>query len=291
MKSSLWLSAGVVLGAMLTALGALVPSGVSLSEGVIARVNGKAITDRDLTFALERLDKNEPSSSQRRLEILNHLINQELLVQRGVHIGLLESDHTVRKTIAMTMVDAIVAQVLAKEPTEEELRAFYQSHLAVFTSPVLMHVQQIFCAGEKDRAEAYTRAEQARTALMGGMSFQEVRERYGDTADSPIPDALAPLSVLQRLLGPTLSDVLQTLEVGDVSAVTPSSAGYHLLRLVERQAEQQRPYETVKEEVRAEYLHRKRDEALQQYLDRLRQEATIVLSPKAPRPDMIAKTE
>ena len=48
------------------------------------------------------------------------------------------------------------------------------------------------------------------------------------------------------------------------------------------------PYETVTTEVKAEFIRRRRDLALQQQLDRLRAQAAIVLSPKAPRLDIVA---
>jgi parvulin-like peptidyl-prolyl isomerase len=154
-----------------------------------------------------------------------------------------------------------------------------------------MYAQQIFCNRDRDQANAYTRAERAREALAHGVSFQEVRAWYGDEDHAMLPEGFTPLPVVRRLLEPMLSEALLTLKVGEISAVLSTSAGYSVLRLVDRQAEQTPPYEAVKQEVRAEYLRRKRDEALQHYLDRLRREAVIVLSPKALRLDMLTKVE
>jgi len=291
MHNKVILAVGVVVGFLLAAVGALTPTTETATNDVVARVNGKAITAEELAFALERSDKAKSATRAQRLEILNQLVDQELLIQRGVEIGLLEADHTVRKTIAMTMVDSIVTEVLAKEPLEEELQTFYQSHLAVFTTLPRAYVQQIFCGEEPDRTDAYTRAEQAHDALTRGVSFQEVSALYGSANAAALPEGLTPLPVLRRLLGPTLSDAVLAMKTGEISAVLATSAGYTVLRLVDQQAEQTLPYEAVKQEVRAEYLHRRRDDALQHYLDRLRQEATIILSPKAPRLDMLTLVE
>jgi parvulin-like peptidyl-prolyl isomerase len=291
MNNKVILAVGVVIGFMLAAFGALAPTLEDLPNDVVARVNGKAITAEELAFALERSGKAEAVTREQRLAVLRQLIDQELLVQRGVEIGLLEADHTVRKTIAMAMIDAVVAEVLAKEPAEKELQVFYQSHLAVFTLPPRAQAQQIFCSRDRDQASAYTRAERAREALVQGVSFQDVRAWYGDDDHAVLPEGLTSLPVLRRLLGPTLSDALLALKVGEISAVLSTGAGYFILQLADWQAEQVQPYEAVRQEVRTEYLRRKRDEALQHYLDRLRREATIVLSPKAPRLDMFTKVE
>jgi len=291
MKNRLFLGLGAAFGLVLAVCGAIVPSTDSLSANVVARVNGKPILSQDLAFALARLHEDGATSSATHAEALNYLIDQELLVQRGVAIGLVESDHTVRKAIAMAMIDAIVAEVLAKEPSDKELRTFYGFHRAVFATPARLHLQHVFCGGSRNLVEARARAEQAREALTHGLSVAEVRERYGDADAIALPDELTPLVVIRRALGPTLSDAVLALQVGEVTLVPVAAVGYYVFRLVSRQDEQVQTYEAVKQEVRAEYFRRKRDEALQQYLNRWRRDAVIVLSPKVQRLDMIANSE
>lgn len=270
------LGIGAAVGIFLAMAGAFVRSSEDLSGNVLARVNGRAITVQDVAFALER------SAGKNLGQTLDFLIDQELLIQRGVEIGLLDSDLTVRKAIAMAVIDAIVADVLKREPTEEELRAFYTSHRAGFALPARLHVQHLFVAEDGDPHTARVRAEQAAAALAQGMSFSEARERYGDKEGVPLPDTPLPLHVLRRSLGPTLADAALTMRAGEVSSPVRSPLGYHILYLVESLPESVRPYEAVRQEVRAEYFRRKRDEALQRHLDRLRRSATIVLSPQAP---------
>jgi parvulin-like peptidyl-prolyl isomerase len=278
------LGAGAAAGILLAAAGALAPTAGDLAGNAIARVNGKAVTSHDLALALRRLadDGRVSPPPTGRQEALGFLIDQELLIQRGVEIGLLESDRTVRKVIAMAMIDAVVAGVLKKEPTEEELRAFYASHQPVFTAPARVHVQHIAFGGDGDLARALAQAERASTAIAQGVSFAETRERYGDKDSAPVPDAPVPFHVLHRHFGPGLTNAALAMPVGAISRPLPSPWGYHLLRVVESQPEHVQPYEAVRQAVKAEYFRRRRDEALQHYLDRLREEATIVLSPKAP---------
>src|SRR5262249_43593601 len=126
-RASMMLGVGVTVGLLLAAVGALMPTTSNFSGNIVAWVNGKAITSHDVELVLQRLNHDRAALPEERREALQRLIDQELLVQRGVEIGLLESDRTVRKALVMAMIDAIVADVLAKEPTEEELRAFYDS--------------------------------------------------------------------------------------------------------------------------------------------------------------------
>lgn len=275
------LGVGAVIGMVLAAAGALLPPTGNLSGNIVASVNGRAITVQELAFAHQRLVGDHPLPREERLELLNRLIDQELLIQRGVEIGLLDSDRSVRKALAMAMIDTIVAQVLAQNPTEAELRAFYDSHTAVFATPARVHVQAIFFAGAGDLGRARTQAERAAAAMANGLSFADARVHFGDPEAVLLPDAPLPINVLRRHLGPTLTEVALTMQPGEISFPLQSSAGYYLLRLVALQPERVQPYAAVKHTVRAEYFRRGRDDALQEYLDRLRAQATIVLSPKA----------
>jgi len=217
------LGLGAIAGLLLAAAGALMPTPGGFSGGVLARVNGKAITVSDVEFALERLDDNSPVTREKQLEVLHRLIDQELLIQRASELGLLDSDRTVRKAVAM----------------------------AVITMPARLRLQQIYCGGDGDFTKALTKVEQAAAAIARGISFAEARKQYDDNNSTPLPDTPLPRHVLQRYLGPTLTETALTMKVGEISPPLPSPVGYHILRVVDRQPEQLRPYESIRQEVRA----------------------------------------
>ena len=290
------LGLGAALGLGLAAAGAFAVPSADFADHVVARVNGTDITRRQLDLAVKRkrvnrfdaegrhvsslartADPQAAPQAQRR-QTLELLIDQELLIQRGVSLGLVASDQTVRKALAMAMIERTVAQVLAREPNEDVLRAFYATHRAVFSLPARLRVQQLtfLAAG---------RAQTAAAALRDGMSFAEARRRFGQPAGAPLPDSLLPAHVLHRYLGPSLTRAALGMKAGEVSAPLASPLGYHILRVAERRAERVRPYPEVKAQVRAEYYRRERDRALERVLDRLRRRATLVLAADAPQPD------
>ena len=268
------LGLGAALGLGLAAAGAFAVPSADLADHVVARVNGTDISRRQL----DRTADPQATAQAQRRQALELLIDQELLIQRGVSLGLVDSDRTVRKALAMAMIDRTVAQVLAHEPDEDALRAFYAAHRAVFSLPDRLRVQQItFPTAE--------RAQTAAAALRDGMSFAEASRRFGQPAGAPLPNSLLPAHVLHRYLGPSLTRTALGMTAGQVSAPLVSPLGYHILRVAERQAERVRPYSEVRAQVRAEYRRRERDRALERVLDRLRRRATLVLAADAPRPD------
>ena len=125
---------------------------------------------------------------------------------------------------------------------------------------------------------AQENAQAASAALDAGMPFAEVAAQYGDEEISPVPDALLPAMKLREYLGPTLVDTLLSMKPEQVSPPLRSGVGFHLLRLVERQAPSSPPFEEIESQVYHEYVRRSGDQALRNYLDQLRRESDVVIA-------------
>jgi parvulin-like peptidyl-prolyl isomerase len=279
---------GAAIGIVLAVAGTLNPASPftgRLPSDAIARVNGKAIPATALAHALARLsnDGAPEMTAEERALVLDRLIDEELLVQRGVEIGLVDSDRMVRRAITMAAIDSIVEEAPGAKPSESELREFHESQHAVFAAPAMAHVQEIFFGSGKDREAALGRAREAAAEIAKGMSFEVAKTRYGDADGVPVPDAPLPFHVLHRHLGPSLASRVLDMTPGEASPPVESPSGYHLLHLVSMKPESVRPFEDVRSEVENEYVRRARDEALSKVIRRLRGEASIVLSPAAPR--------
>ena len=107
-----------------------------LPPDALAVVNGKRISadEYESALALVANDKRGAVTEEDRLLVLDRLIEEELLVQGGIVLGLVETNPAVRKVITQAMLDSIMAESVSEQPSEEELRVFYQEHLATFVS-------------------------------------------------------------------------------------------------------------------------------------------------------------
>lgn len=109
----------------------------TLPDDAIVVVNEKVITTGEYASAVALLagDKRTALTDEDRLYILNRLIEEDLLVQHGIEIGLADSDRTVRKSIAQAMLASAVTDSVNIQPSQDELRAFYQKNSSLFASP------------------------------------------------------------------------------------------------------------------------------------------------------------
>ena len=106
-----------------------------------------------------------------------------------------------------------------------------------------------------------------------------MRDAVGDPELAPLPDVLLPPAKLLDYLGPTALRTALALEPGAVSDPVRSATGYHVLQVVEREAEWVPPREEIGDEVVAEYRRRRGERALRAYLDGLRARADVEIAP------------
>lgn len=275
------LALGIAVGALMAAAGLLVADDrdAALPGDAAARVNGELIRRDDYDRLLAALagDRRNPIDDAQRQLVLDRLIEEELLIQRGLELGLAQLDTRVRKDLTMAMIDSVVADVRDLTPTDDELRTFYTDNAASFAQAGRYRVRQIWCraATLADGDAAYRRARDAGDRWRAGEAYETVKAELGDEEISPIPDSLLPPTKLTDYLGPTALRTVLELQPGQVSEPIRSSTGYHVLQLVERGAATVPDFESVREQVAAEFRRRRADDALRSYLDDLRARAEV----------------
>jgi parvulin-like peptidyl-prolyl isomerase len=278
------LALGATLGLAAATFGLMTPgrrSDVALPEGAVASVNGSLIQRADYERLLAGLaaDARNPIDDEARRHVLDRMIDEELLVQRAVELGLVEVDRRVRADLTSNLIESVVSSAEEQEPTRSDLETFYAEEAGFFTRPGRLRVRQVYFSlgPDGDESEVAERAVAAMTALRANRDFNEVRERFGDREVSPIPDALLPALKLREYVGPTVAEAALELEVGEVSDPIRSGTGVHILQLVDLEPTRTPPFDEVEPQVRSEWLRRRGDRALRAYLDGLRADGSVVV--------------
>ena len=285
-RGSVLLAIGAGAGIALAATG-LVASGVTrgrgLPPGAVARVNGALLRADDYTRSLDALERDRRAGAEPadRRFVLGRLIDEELLVQRGLELGLARQDARVRRDLTAAVIDAVVTEHEDGTPSDAELEAFYRRERDFFARPGRLRIRQLWCRADTaaDAPSAEARARAAAASLRAGEDFAGVRARLGDPEIAPLPDALLSPAKLLDHLGPTALRAALELEAGAVSDPVRSATGYHVLQVLEREAEWVPPREETADEVIAEYRRRRGERALRAYLDGLRARAEVEIAP------------
>ena len=277
-RSSTLLALGSTLG-LLFAAGSLLASGRNggraLPADTVARINGVPIRAEENRRALDAVAgdrRDEPDEALRR-HVLDRLIDEELLVQRGLELGLARVDPRVRRELAAAVVTEAVTEDEHGEPTAGDLRAFYDAEHGFFARGGRLHVRQVFVAATAPDAEDRARAAAAR--LRAGDDPASVRQAFGDPEPAPVPDAPLPVAKLTEYVGPTATRAALALAPGGVTEPVRSAAGFHVLLLVQRDAATVPPLADIEDEVREEWRRRNGERALRAQLEDLRSRASV----------------
>ena len=273
------LAVGASLGLAAALWGALGQPGLGRTDAdAIATVDGVTIARADYARALGALaaDKRSPLDTADARRALDRLIDEELLVQRGIDLGLGESDLAVRKSLVEAMVQFAVAESAGREPSEEELRRFYAERPELVQSAPELRVRVVSFPSRDASAVAAMRA-----GLRAGQDFDAAAAASGAEA-VVVPDTLLPAAKIADYAGPAVRDAAMTLAPREVAGPLDAGGVPTFVTLLERRAGTPPPFDSVREVVAEEWQRRQAESALDRYLADLRRKATIRYSADAP---------
>jgi parvulin-like peptidyl-prolyl isomerase len=285
------LVAGCLAGIALAGFG-VVRSGrgsAATPADAIAVVNGQPLSREAFArfvaaVAAERRSLQLDTAEQRRL--LDRMVDEELLLQRGIALGLDRYEPTARRSIVSALIASVTADAETAEPDEATLRDFYAANAGRFGSgPRLVLDIAFVAAAGRPEALARERAEELARRLRAGEDFESVRGELGDALLAAPPPGALDLDTLRDYVGPSVARAASELAVGAVGDPVRGSAGYFVVVLRERRGSEPAPFESLREAARAEYLRSRGETALRDYLAGLREQAEIrVLDPELGAP-------
>lgn len=278
-----WLLAGAALGLAAAAVGLLESPARSdrttgLGEEIAAVVGERTIrrVDYERMLAGVEQDLRNPIDDATRRRVLERMIDEELLVQQAIGLGLAASDRRVRGELVASLVDSVVAETEGEPASADEVERHYRENLAFFARPSRLRIESLFFSAARGGADgARERARQAREALAAGQPGAEVERALADPQVAKVPDALLPLAKLRDYVGPAVLEVASALPPGAWSEPIASLEGERIVRVVEREAGEAPAFESVAAIVGRDLERRRGDDALRRYLEGLREQIPV----------------
>ena len=280
------LIAGAAIGLALATAGLIETpqSSGELAQDGAATVGERSIRRVDYLRVLAGVenDMRSPIDDAMRRRVLDRMIDEELLVQRALDLGLAVIDRKVRGDLTSGLIDSIVNEADAEEPNEREVARHYEENVDFFTRPGRIRAQTLFFSSRRDvtprAVPAAERAAEAARRLAeagSGADLALVESELADRQVSPLPNALLPASKIRDYVGPTLLQKIEQLEVGAWSAPIENAENFYLAQMIEREPKIVPPLSEIAELVRQDLKRRRGDEALRDYLSGLRGEIAV----------------
>jgi parvulin-like peptidyl-prolyl isomerase len=265
------------------------PQTLAVPAGYVALVNQKGILNSDfMAQAASATGKPfEQTTRAERSKTLQAMIDEELLVQRGVLLDLPETTTEVRDVMTAAVNAQADAASKGTPPTDAQLQAYYAAHRANYSTTGTMQVRDLLLRvggyqnANQSTSQAQTDAEDALYRLRSGAAVEQVMQHFG-FVDSGRADAGEVLDFAAKLhLGAKLFPLAAALSDGQISEPIVDADGVHLLLMQRRQAPRLSDFASVRPKVYADYVESVAKRAQDEELSILRRDAQILISPEA----------
>ena len=231
----------------------------------VAKIDERAISKEKYEVYLESIAQSRKTGliESDPENILERMIDEELLIQRGIDLGMIENDPEIRSTIIQKMIASIIAETNDLRISRQDLEDFYTVNKDLFTpSPKLQLLKLSFDGNKK------VSGDQARDLLVAGNLA--AAKRLAENEVINLPNVLLPAMKIREYIGPFLTQIAFGLEEGEVSDLIELDGNFHLLVPLQKIISSPPKFNDVYQEVESEYIRFKGEEMLDEYLDDLR---------------------
>lgn len=240
----------------------------------LANVNGRVITDRDLSLALGSLNLGQKDtflkdSNSRRL-ILQGLVDQEVLTQEAEKLKL-DQEQEVKDAISVFKKQLIMNRLLDKKLsgliTPADLQKYFKVNKDIYSTSQV-HVQQILLSDEEEAKRLKKLAEE------NPGQFQDLADKY--SKDPAVKTTHGELGFVSHdRLVKNFTDAAFATPDGKIAGPIKTIYGYHVIKVIEKRIGKALEFSEVELRVRDAL----RAELIRDYTDKLRTQATIKIDP------------
>jgi len=247
----------------------------------VARVNGEAITLKELRERLDDLADEREEDERLPELVLRELIKECLLLQKAREMGLhpphsildLMAEEIQGKTpsqasppkkeleerLARLWLLGKVTEKLCPPPTtaDTEARRYYQSHKGEYKIPERVIARQIVLTSEKEAQEILKTLKSKKTR------FQAMAKKYSIGPEGERGGLLDPIYKGEE---PPGFHILFTMKKGQLSPIVRSPYGYHIFKLEKREGAKVLPFSQVKDEIKRHLQSTRMKECLEKWL-------------------------
>ena len=253
----------------------------------VAIVNDVDITeDQFLKYAINLGADIEEEEDKEILElILERMIEEELLVQRGLELNLHTKDIQVRKELIQQVINFIV-KIENAELTDDQLENYFLENIKRYESNKKIQINTIFIKSLDPESQFLGTEYDYKTlenkfnqiyADIENKSFSEAKNMHNQKTFFEVPTNLINIKDCKQYLGPTICKTLSSFEKDHISNPLFYQDGFYIIKL----ADNVRPkadssfFEDMKDKVLFDYNNERDDNRLKDYIQYLKDNAEI----------------
>jgi hypothetical protein len=250
----------------------------------VALINGRHILRSDFVtqVQIETALPFDKTTKAQRQKVLNEMVDEELLVQRGLEVDLAASDPDVRMAEVNGVQLQVDADVLAQQPPDTQLQAYYEAHKDKYAAEGIMALRDLVIKPDDNTTaeQAKAKAMQAAAAFRKGDGGDNVAATYS-LKDSGKLDRGDLFDFAVRIkLSPGLYAAAQKLANHQASDPIEENGEFHVLLMDKRQAPPERSFAEARDAVLQDFKKDEQTRVENANLSYLKSKADVQLAPE-----------
>ena len=217
--------------------------------------------------------------------LLERMIEEELLVQRGIELNLHRKDIGVRKEMIKQVIDFII-QVENKTPSEDEIRQFYNINQGKYVPTQNIYFDAIYIKSKNQESVLLGTTSDQKTLNQKFIkifkeiettNFAKAKDIYDENEFYQIPRELTNIKNCYQYFGKQICNDLSEMDLGSVSEPIFFDKGYFIFILydIEKAIIDDDFFNRIKERVVFDYNNQIDDDKLKDYLEYLKVNSDI----------------
>jgi parvulin-like peptidyl-prolyl isomerase len=281
-RSMILCAIGAVVGLAIAGVGLFSARGTatdSVPPEDIALVNQRPVLRSDFVTQLEGEtgESFDQATRAEKLKVLDEMIHEELLVQRGLELDFAETDQMTRNALSMAMDQQALAEATTSQPSEQQLREFFDKNPARYASDGILTVRHLVLpvAGRGEQAMQTARA--AVSALRANMPVEAVIAKFGLT--EPRNDGDEFYFAAQIHLGDAVYAQALPMKAGEVSEPLQAENGIHIVKVIGNKVPVPLSFERARLQVFTDLKKGQQERLMAATMRFLRERSKILIAP------------
>ncbi len=289
-------------------------------DRIVAQVNDDIITLSDLNREMADIrqqlsakysgDQLEEEIKKAQKDVLDELIRQKLLLQKGNELGFganvdvqvsafLERIRKENKFKDMQELERAAAQQGLTMPAlrerirqqiitqgvvqefvgsritllSQEVEKFYKDHAAEYAIPEEVGLSEIVIPSEGNAAEAEAKANEVRQRLTQGEAFATLASQYSKGPTAAKGGGIGTYQTAK--LNPDIANPIASVKEGDITPVLKTRDGFVIYRVDTRKPASEKPLDDVRDEIRDRIWKQKFQPEYERFISQLKEDAYI----------------
>jgi len=282
-RSMLFYGIGTLIGLIIGGIGLFNARGTTTNvvpPQDVALVNSVPILRSDFETQLET-ETGTPfnqASREEKLRVLDEMVREELMVQRGLELDFAETDQAARNALYSAVEQQALAEVTTSRPTEDDLHKQYSQHPEKYATEgiIVSHNLIVPVSEGRSEEEAKAIAKQVADALRGGAGLEDVTARFPVTEDKFYGEDFYFAAKIH--MGDVLYEAVVDKDPGSVSDPVKLDDGYHVVQIVSNQRPRPLSFEQARAQVLNDYRNAQQSRLMNNTLTFLRNRSRILIA-------------